>query len=101
MPRLARSGSGSRVASQQLPSPHLFAPEARVAADRDRAQLTLELPPAREPLLGQLARLERGEHGAAGLARVRAVVELARARELLDLREGLAEPVAAVPQLEL
>jgi hypothetical protein len=70
--------------------------------DRHGPQLALQLAPALEPLPIQLAGRERREHGAARLARVRAVVEPALGSELLDVGERRIQRFPAdVPELQL
>src|SRR5205814_5306621 len=95
-------GAGAALARPLLPLPLLLAAQARVRADRDRAQLALELQPAGVSLPRQLARPQSRLHGAVRLRVVRAVVEAAGERELLDVRERLLDGSgAAVPELEL
>src|SRR5690242_19025269 len=93
---LPPSSPSAGVAGAEVPLSPLFAPEAGVVADVDCVQLALQLQPARVTLARELARLEGCLHGAAGLGVVRAVVEAALRRQLLDVRERLVQ-TSAVP----
>src|SRR5262249_43513285 len=85
--RLTLPGPRAALPRPDLPLPRPLLAEPGVLAQRDRAQLTLELAPAVETLARQLAGLDRGEHGAPGLVHVRAVGEAAARGELLDVGE--------------
>src|SRR5688572_1091776 len=64
-------------------------------------ELTLQLLVARPAAEVECPVLERRLHRATGLAAMGAVVEAAARRQLLNVRERLAEPVRRFPELEL
>src|SRR3954454_24198692 len=88
------------ILGDALPPRPLLGAQPGVVAHRHPARLPAELQVALPAALRQLARVEGGQHGAAGLGAVLAVVEPALLAQRLDLGEHPVERLADVGEAD-